>query len=432
MRLKKTLLMFCAAWSLAPPVLAAMADTPWPTYNRDMKRTARTPAIGPAAPVILWRKTINDHWGTELRGATIAGDGQTIYVAAGMAGVYALNKHTGALKWKFHTESVGDAGAGGMEKWVEYPPTLQDDGTLHFPSEYGWTYALNPDGSLKWKAVSGKTEHAAAMDGDAIYFGSWDAHFYAYKTGPGLTDAQRLKWKYKFRGGASMTYGCPSIGDDGTVYMAYLGIYAFRPEETLPAGTDRLKWYTQVNQPSEGYGYYGPVIGPDGTLYWTMSTNLYAVGADGKFKWQFNTPGAVRGRTPGLAADGTIYFGSSDGNIYAINPNGTEKWRFKAANGGGYGGTKSNPIIDGNGVIYMYTTGDSGLGRLYALNPNGTEKWHVDTKVTPNGFPDLTLSMDANGTIYVPSASQEMLAVGAASGPVDTTPPSPPRRLRLR
>jgi outer membrane protein assembly factor BamB len=437
-------------------VHAELANTPWPYAYKDKKQTSRTTAIGPQSPRIRWMLEIANRYGeTNKKGATIGIDGQTIFFGTGFNGIYAVNKFTGAVKW----QRVPEAGVGpspcapfndkNNEKWIGMPPTIGADGTLYAPSEYGYALTLDPnngafktpdDPGLKYKLYSCKTEHAAAMDNDSIYFGSWDGNFYAYKiTGshngpaddPKNQSASRLKWKYQFQPINSngtqhwsnwfYTYGSPSIGDDGTVYLAWKGVWAFDPRETLPPGTNRLKWYRKVpDNVVNGQPFFGPAIGPDGTLYTTHDRSLFAISRDGVHKWTVATAGNVRGRQPGIGPDGTVYFGSNDGYLYAVNPDGTTKWKFSVGCGSTFGST----LIDGAGTIYHNTNCDTGKTRLYAVNPNGTEKWRINTGKALSGRQDTVLSMDSDGTIYGTAGSSYVMAV-EQNGPTPTPEATP-------
>ena len=88
-----------------------------------------------------------------------------------------------------------------------------------------YLYAINPDGSLKWKYETDGgidfSKPAIGSDG-TIYVGSEDYYLYAINP-DGL-----LKWKYKTDG---EIYSCPAIGSDGTIYVGSYGyLYAIQGE----------------------------------------------------------------------------------------------------------------------------------------------------------------------------------------------------------
>lgn len=441
------LIIFILFQLFSPHIYAELAQTPWPTANHDMSRTGRTSAKGPITPMIKWRSPniIQVHFGPQMRGTTIGNDGK-VYVAAGFGGMAALNKTTGARIWQYNVDDVNrTAGPGGNEKWTEYPPTIGADGILYTPTEYGWVNAVDLSGNQKWVATSGKTEHAAAIDQNSIYFGSWDGNFYGYSIlgagNGGNETTQRLKWKYPFANGASMLYGVPAIGADGTVYIAFNGIWALYPDAKCSSYVTKcnaqLKWNIDLPQTQEGYGYYGPVIDEQARrLYYTNNTQLYAVdmdthqavvpaGAPPSQKWLYSTNSRERGRVPALGADGTIYFGADNG-MYAVYPDGRLKWKANI------GRVEGNPIVDGNGTVFVYVT-QSSAHKLYALNPDGTSynPQHANPAPYPftvstsdiGTFSDEAIAMDSDGTIYLPSGTNELTAV-AQNGPTPTTDPN--------
>lgn len=434
-----------------PEVISAqVANTPWATSYHDMKRTGRTTAIGPSNPKVKWRLNFTDRFGintSSKKGATIGVDGNTIFIAGAFEGLWAVDKNTGTVKWKRFAEqgirenpwdsSQCPGPPWSNEKWIGQPPTVGADGTLYVTTEYGYPMALNPtNGAIKWYVKGCKTEQATAMDNTAIYFGSWDGWFYAFKTyagGEGGNETgERLKWKYQFKVNTDplhwssqlYTYGAPAIGDDGTIYFAWRGIHAFHPTPQCTIITQHCpaqrKWYTSV--PDDLFNanpFYGPAIGPDGTLYIVHKNTLFAISSTGQRKWSLNTPSNIVRRHPSVALDGTIYIGTDDGYLRAINTSGVEKWKFHA----GCTGIMSYPIIDGNGTIYFMSNCDAGKGRLYAINPNGTEKWRLNTGDTPpknlQGNKDLLPSMDSDGTIYVPTGWSQLSAI-SQDGPTST------------
>ena len=82
--------------------------------------------------------------------------------------------------------------------WVEDSVVIGDDGTIYFGDTWANFFALNPDGTLKWKYKTGESINSApaiAEDG-TIYVGSWDCRLYAfYSNGT-------LKWKESSGDGA--------------------------------------------------------------------------------------------------------------------------------------------------------------------------------------------------------------------------------------
>jgi len=280
---------------------------------------------------------------------------------------------TGTLKWSYPT--------GGGES----SPAIGADGTLYVGGE-GDLYAINSDGTLKWKypiAQFASSSPAIGADG-TVYVGSC-----------AINPDGTLKWSYPIWVGSCF----PAIGADGTVYVSSddWNLYAINPDGTL-------KW----SYPPGYSAYPSPAIGADGTVYVSdaasesMWDDLYAINPDGTLKWSYRTYEWFRVGTssPAIGADGTVYVGAgvagamSWGHLSAIRPNGTLKWSCPTSDG------SSDPAIGSDGTVYVGVfTFHSGMpdgGDLYAINPDGTLKW-----ISPTGGYRSSPAIGADGTLYV-------------------------------
>ena len=321
------------------------------------------------SPKLKWRFETHG----EISSPAIARDG-TIYFGSKDGYFYALNPD-GSLKWKFGSESeIGNS------------PSISLEGIIYFGSYDNHLYALNPDGSLKWKyRAKGYvfSSPAIARDG-TIYFGSWDGYFYA------LNPDGSLKWKYKTED--KITESSPAIKGDGTIYFGsgdeYL--YALNPDGSL-------KWRFKTN----GTIYSSPAIALNGTIYFgSRDEYLYALNPNGASKWKFKTNGSVS--SPSLGRDETIYFGSYDNHLYALNPDGTLKWKFKTG-----APVYSSPAICKDGSIYLTSTDNS----LYALNSDGSLKWKFETDYWIFSSPTI----GQEGTVYFGSNDHYFYALEGTS-----------------
>ncbi len=214
-------------------------------------------------------------------------------------------------------------------------------------------------------------------DGD-IYFGSWDAKFYALGY-----------WEFQTGAGISSSAAIGNEADGGTIYFGSWDhkIYALYPN-------GKKKWEFTTG----GAIKSSPAIGNDGTIYIGSSDNkLYAINHDGTKKWEFLTSGIVRS-SPAIGGDGTIYVGSLDNNIYAINPNGTKKWEFTTNNE-----VHSSPAIGKDGTIFIGSNDSS----LYAINSSGTLKW----KFLTGGVVKSSPTIGSDGAIYVGSGDGKLYKI---------------------
>jgi len=213
--------------------------------------------------------------------------------------LYAVNPD-GSLKWKFET---------GNE--IKSTPAIAKDGTIYVGTHGGGKnfYALNPDGTLKWdfNADGHWIDCPIAIDKDGtIYFGSAYGTFYA------VNPDGSEKWNYNMpvvtmQHGSSIENSA-AIDNDGTIYFNNRGY------DTLTAlyvdGKYKRSW---------SGGYASPAIGSDDTIYTGSYFNqLFAVDRDGGVKWNFITDGPIDS-SPVIDENGIIYVGCRDGYLYAVD-----------------------------------------------------------------------------------------------------------------
>jgi outer membrane protein assembly factor BamB len=223
--------------------------------------------------------------------------------------------------------------------------------------------------------VSVTTAQADAMfRGDAMHSGVY--------AGRGPATAPKVAWQFHI---AARFIASPAL-DQGVLYDGGTDgkLYA------LDAKTGALRWSFKT-----GSRIVSSPAAAKGVVY-TLSYdgNLYAVNArDGTLKWKFATGGERRFAArhihgidpPGetmpdpydvylsspAVADGTVYFGSSDGNVYALDAaSGALRWKFATG-----GVVHASPAL-ANGALYI----GSWDTWFYALDAaTGKEKWRFKT-----------------------------------------------------
>lgn len=119
--------------------------------------------------------------GAVFSSPALAADG-TIYVGAGSTGIpcpagatyfYAVNPD-GSIKWKFLPSAAATS--------CQSSPFVGPDGTIYFGCSDNYFYALNPDGSLRWKYQTGGevvSDPIVAADG-TVYVGGLDSNLYTF------------------------------------------------------------------------------------------------------------------------------------------------------------------------------------------------------------------------------------------------------------
>jgi eukaryotic-like serine/threonine-protein kinase len=171
----------------------------------------------------------------------------------------------------------------------------------------------------------------------------------------------------------------------------------------------------------------GSPTAAEGVLYFgSTDGNLYAVESEsGKLKWKF----AAKGRIPSSPAvsGGTVFFGSYDGYFYAVDAStGALKWKFQTGGERRFAGKHlhgsqpigetmpdpfdcylSSPVV-WNGAVYF----GSGDGSVYALNAaSGTLNWKFKTGDVVHASPAI-----ADGAVFIGSWDSYFYALDAATG----------------
>ncbi len=330
-------------------------------------------------------------------------------------------------------------------KGIFSSPVIAADGTIYIGSADRYFYALNADGTLKWKKQTGEIiDSSALLDNQGrVYFGSGDGKLRALdaKTGndvwamtaddPSVNTAF-INW---FEGNVAMAA-------DGTLYVPNDNFFVYAIDRATGNVSQRLKmpdqtWSLPAIDTATGSVFIGnnnllPILGRNtfsfdskGNELWTART-LGSIAAsplltpDGKmivggFDGYVRAYDSIRGEqlwetgtrehvyaSPARLPTGLIVQPSADGTIYALNPaDGTVRWAFDTREP-----IRSSPAVDADGNVYV----GSGEGRLFVLKPDGTLRWSM--KLIDEERNDLNAS-PALGTnaIYIAGESGDIFSI---------------------
>ena len=354
---------------------SGLRDSPWPTPQHDVRRTGKSPYGKDGCTGMLKWKVHIDPYGAKSS-PVIDMDG-TIYVGAS-ENLYAINPD-GTIKWK---ANISDWGKG---------LAIGKDGTVYVVMWDGKLCAISPNGDKKWEVRIGNYAFASPVidEEGIIYVGSTNAIFSAvYPNGT-------IKWKISLKDEGGGTLGYPSLYRD-TVYVnswhySTKKVYIF----AIYRNNGTLKWKLYLGQ--SGGAYIGPSIAEDETLYAVSGCSLYAIYPNGTVKWKRYLDNPA-GSAPAIDDNGNIYvatYGNDESSwsgsyIYAFDSNGTLLWKHHCY------GTWGGLAIDRNGIIY-----GAGTHGLYAFNPNGTLRWVYKLNGKLWGSP----AIGEDGTIYATGGS---------------------------
>ncbi len=381
-----------------PTVTVTPTATPaWPMFQHDLRHTGLSQFDTSAnIGAMKWSSPFpngapcSPNTGNCDNAAPVIGADGTIYSNNVGGTLYAINAD-GTQKWQF----------GGSSGPSYASPAIGPDGTI-YTSEGAYLFALNRDGSTKWPnpyfVPTGyviSSSPTVGVDG-TIYFGSADDNLYA------INSDGTEKWKFTTGGYIKSS---PAIGAGGTIYVGSLdgNLYAINSSGTR-------KWSFPIGGTGGAHEVESsPAIGADGTIYFGGDDNyIYALSDFGQGtvaqKWKFASNSYVNS-SPAIGPDGTIYIGSTGpaaGHLYALNPDdGTQQWNKTGIFS--LGGIQSSPVIGSDGTIYVGSNG------LWAINADSTTKWTVGICV----MSDCNPAIGPDGTIYAGSDYENLYAVGS-------------------
>ena len=326
----------------------------------------------------------------------IATDG-TIHGADYLGYLYAINAD-GSRKWRYTMTGYGTFSS----------PAVAPDGTVYVGDDFYYMHAVTPAGTRKWRAqLQGLVEASPAIAPDGtVYVRSEDGRLHALHP-----DSGAVKWS--FRMGASTTattYSSPVIAPDGTIYCAGgdSKLYAISPD-----GGQKWNYATD-------FIYSSPAIGADGTVYFGVvapTRRLIALKPDGTLKWDF-IAGDTVSSSPAIGIDGTIYFGCADKKLYALSPAGQLRWAFEA----GDAIRNSSPIIASDGAIYIGCLD----GKVYCVeSADGTLRRSYATASEVRSAPVLN-----NGRLYITSWDYRLYSIEVGQVPASSAWPMHRQNLR--
>jgi len=248
----------------------------------------------------------------------LGGDG-TIYLGSLNFRIYAVNQN-GSVKWTYPTS------------WCIFSsPAIGPSGEIYIGSKDEHLYVLEDSttyGKLRWKSATGQfydghlvdSSPAIGPDG-TIYVGTdpygaegqdpvpVDEVFFA------INPDGSLKWKFSMGDGAESS---PAIGPDGTIYVGSYdsSLYAIQDEGNFGS----LKW----RFPTGGWVDGSPTVDGCGTVYFgSRDSTLYALNPDGSLRWSFPAGGEIES-SPTIDGHGIIYIATFAGELYALGGGGSD------------------------------------------------------------------------------------------------------------
>lgn len=335
----------------------------------------------------------------------MAKDG-TVYFGGNDGYLYALNPD-GTLKWKASLPNGQDSAG----------VAVADDGTILAPARDGYLRAFQPDGTQRWQlSLSAALFNSPAISSDGLVFiKTYDGNVVAVDLATGT-----LKWSYA--AGTTDSFAGPVIGRDGTIYCGGTDGYfhAIKPQ------TGTLLW----KYPVDAEIYTSAAIDDQGNLYFASTGGtLYSLTSTGQLRWKRSFSASITSSP--VVSDGTVYLAGYDKYLHALNTaDGSERWAYALGNEV----RSSGAAIDSDGTIYIgcydgfihavtkegklkrtYATGDwirssplLGKGRLYCgSNDRKLHAFDIGAEVSSGYWPMRGANAQRNGrrTVQAPILS---------------------------
>lgn len=339
----------------------------WSMYGNNRRHTSQSKYRGPSKPAIIWQTPMDESWSSPVM--DIEGN---IYAFTNTSKLYSLNSMDGSINWTFIAAKTSFTAPAvdsirkqvyiadqsgifyaintetGKEKWrythigqVSASLLIADDGTILYNQGNG-LWALNPDGTLKWKKDEDSKWKTGAGVGDdgTIYYGTWN-DTYVYAVNPDGSE----KWKTKVGGELR---GVPTI-NAGYVYI---------PSTDKNLNVLKASDGTLVNAStlgSTGFGGAASINLDNGVLVpsynGTNAGYIYGYNPDGTVVSTGDVPGSPV-PTLVIGNDGTLYLpvqGSINALIAIDKETKSAKWSIK------FTSVQSSMIIGPGNVIYLHT-----------------------------------------------------------------------------
>ncbi|MCX6815092.1 MAG: PQQ-binding-like beta-propeller repeat protein [Candidatus Aenigmarchaeota archaeon] len=240
-----------------------------------------------------------------------------VYVGACDKNFYAVDAETGRVLWRFPTSNAILSTA------------FLDGNMLYFGSFDGCLYAISTSGRLVWKFASGdKIFSDPLVWKDRIYFGSRNGNVYALEKSSG-----KIAWVFSTGGPISSS----PVVHEGTLYIGSndRNLYA------IDAETGRMKW----KFPTGGEVRYTPAVWDDKIIFGSLDGLIRAVDTKGTLVWDFATNEGI-GTAHQIISNGLVFFGSRDMCYYALDNKGKLVWKYRAK------GPPCDAIVL-NGLLYL-------------------------------------------------------------------------------
>ena len=336
------------------PASSPESSNEWRQFRGNHSLTGVADSAPPANLKLLWTYETGD----SIESSAAIADG-IVYVGVGNGDLIAVDLDSGALRWKYSTQSYIGESSPAVGSGAVYVGDL--DGTLHAVSARDgkplWTFKT--DAEIKSSPVL-----VPVPEDDLVLIGSYDTHLYALEARTG-----KLRWKYQTDGPVHAT---PAV-HNGFAFIAGC-------DETFRAirVSDGTQAYAIV---AGAYTGASPVLDGDRAYFGTFNFEVLALDLKAqKVAWRYSDPaGQFPYYSSAALSGGKVIVGGRDKLVHAIDAaTGKPAWTFTTR-----ARVDSSPVVAG-GRVYI----GSADNRLYVLDlASGRKLWEFDTGASITASP---------------------------------------------
>ena len=198
--------------------------------------------------------------------------------------------------------------------WTNQPVFSPDGQTIYIAGKDSNLYAINLDGSLKWKLTSGPMSAAPVIDNNGnIYIVAGIDSMGLHSINPNGS----LRWGYFYLSGIRDEYSSPTIDKNGNIvfYINQTWPYLFKRLISVDY-FGNFNW-EYVFEDEEEWILQPLICDDDGTIYCgsTLGKNYYAISNTGNLLWKFPLNEYEVCYPPAIGSDGTLYIGTHLGSL---------------------------------------------------------------------------------------------------------------------